>query len=253
VDGDAEIRTDTRLGPHLEHPTLDNARGTLAKRRGGVSRNELLTALEAESGGSLNRKLGELEEAGFIARITPYDKRRKHALYRIIDPYVYFYLAWIETAPSGIFVDQGEAYWLEKFRTPSYQAWAGYTFENLCLTHASYIQRTLQLDHIPCETGSWNHIPPKGHRDQGARIDLHFDRADDTISLCEIKFKIEMLSIDKAYAKELQRKLDVFQTQTQTRKTLKLVLITSNGFKPNIWSEDLIDVALDAAEIFGGA
>jgi hypothetical protein len=29
-------------------------------------------------------------------------------------------------------------------------------------------------------------------------------------------------------------------------------LITCNGFKPNTWSEDLIDIALDADEIFGG-
>jgi uncharacterized protein len=225
---------------------------TLAKRRGGVSRTDLLTALKAESGGSLNRKLGELEEAGFIARITPYDKRKKNALYRIIDPYVYFYLAWIEKAPNGIFVNQGEAYWLDKIRTSSYQAWAGYTFENLCLTHAQYIQKALRLDHIPCDTGGWNHIPPKGHPDQGAQIDLLFDRADDTISLCEIKFNAEPFSIDKTYAKVLQRKLDVFQTQTQTRKTLQLVLITFDDFKPNIWSEDLIDVAVDATEIFGG-
>jgi uncharacterized protein len=173
-------------------------------------------------------------------------------LYRIIDPYVYFYLAWIEKAPNGIFVNQGEAYWLDKIRTSSYQAWAGYTFENLCLTHAPYIQKALKLDHIPCESGSWNHIPPKGHPDQGAQIDLLFDRADDTISLCEIKFNAETFSIDKTYAKVLQRKLDVFQTQTQTRKTLQLVLITFDDFKPNIWSEDLIDVALNATEIFGG-
>jgi hypothetical protein len=75
--------------------------------------------------------------------------------------------------------------------------------------------------------------------------------ATDTISLCEIKFNAGPFSIDNAYAKALQRKLDVFQPQTQTRKTLQLVLITCNDFMPNIWSEDLIDVALDASEIFG--
>jgi hypothetical protein len=51
----------------------------------------------------------------------------------------------------------------------------------------------------------------------------------------------------------LQRKLDIFETITRTRKKVQWVLITCNGFKPNTWSEDLIDVALDAAVIFGGA
>lgn len=37
---------------------------------------------------------------------------------------------------------------------------------------------------------------------------------------------------------------------TQTRKNLQLVLITLSGFKPNIWSEGLVDVSLSADEIF---
>ena len=46
--------------------------------------------------------------------------------------------------------------------------------------------------------------------------------------------------------------VDIFQTITRTRKKVQWVLITCNGFKPNTWSEDLIDIALDADEIFGG-
>ena len=68
----------------------------------------------------------------------------------IVDPYVYFYLSWIDLAPSDVFRTNGEKYWLER-----------------------------------------------------------------------------------------------------TRKNLQLVLITLNGLKPNIWSEDLVDVSLSAEEIFG--
>src|SRR5262249_45144183 len=60
---------------------------TLAAKREGLSRGELLQALKAGSGGSLNRKLRELEEAGFVARLTPYNKKKRDAVYRIIDPY----------------------------------------------------------------------------------------------------------------------------------------------------------------------
>ena len=220
----------------------------LATTRNGMTRTQLLSSLRTDSGGSLNRKLNELEEAGFIARLTPYNRRTKNALYRIIDPYVYFYLSWIERAPGGVFSSNGEKYWLEKHRTPGYQAWAGYTFENLCLTHAPWIQKALGLDHISCDVGSWNYVPPRGRATHsGAQVDLLFDRSDGLISLCEIKFNTEIFAVDKSYARELKRKIEIFQTVTKTNKKIQLVLITFGGFKPNTWSEDLIDIALDAS------
>ena len=224
----------------------------LATKRAGVTRNELLAALKAESGGSVNRRLSELEEAGFIARITPYGKRKKNTLHRIIDPYVYFYLSWIEHAPDGVFRTNGEKYWLEKRRTHAYEAWAGYTFENICLTHVQWIQRALHLDHVGFEVGSWCFVPSAGSAERsGAQIDLLFDRDDQVISLCEIKHNGESFSVDKAYARELKRKLETFQSVTRTPKQLQLVLVTLNGLKPNIWSEGLVDVSLSAEEIFG--
>lgn len=226
----------------------------LCAKRAGVTRNELLSALKAESGGSLNRRLKELEEAGFIARITPYEKRKKNTLYRIVDPYVYFYLSWIERAPDGVFRANGEKFWLEKRRTHAYEAWAGYTFENICLTHVPWIQRALRLDHIGFEVGSWYFAPAKGHAERsGAQIDLLFDREDQVVSLCEIKHNAGIFSIDKTYARELKRKVETFQSVTQTRKHLQLVLITLSGLKPNIWSEGLVDVSLSADEIFSSA
>lgn len=228
--------------------------GILATKRSGVNRTELLTGLKADSGGSLNRKLRELEEAGFIARMTPYGHKKKNTLYRLIDPYIYFYLSWIQDAPGGVFTGNGVKYWLDKVRTPAYQSWAAYTFENLCLTHSTLIQKALRLDHVGCEVGSWRLVAPRGTRSgrnsTGAQIDLLFDRSDGIISLCEVKYCSEPFSIDKAYARELKQKLEVFQAATRTRKDLQLVLITLAGFKPNTWSEDLVNIALDAKTIF---
>jgi hypothetical protein len=72
------------------------------------------------------------------------------------------------------------------------------------------------------------------------------------VSLCEIKFNTEVYTVTKTYARDLQRKLDIFQTITRTRKKVQWVLITCNGFRPNTWSEDLVDISLDAAQIFAG-
>jgi uncharacterized protein len=89
-------------------------------------------------------------------------------------------------------------------------------------------------------------------RSLGAQIDLLFDRSDGVVSLCEIKFDTEVYTVTNTYARDLQRELDIFQTITRTRKKVQWVLITCNGFKPNTWSEDLIDIALDAAQSFAG-
>jgi len=98
-------------------------------------------------------------------------------------------VSWIERAPGGVFPTNGEKYWLDKRRAPAYAAWAGYTFENICLTHVQWIQKALRLDHISFEVGSWCFVPAVGHADRsGTQIDLLFDRDDPVISLCEIKY-----------------------------------------------------------------
>jgi AAA+ ATPase superfamily predicted ATPase len=224
----------------------------LAGKRQGLSREELLAALESHSGGSLNRRLRELEEAGFIARLTPYNKKKRDAVYRIIDPYVYFYLSWIDQAPSGAFAGNGMQYWLQKSRAPAYLAWAGYSFEGLCLTHWEAIGKTLRLSEVIGEVGSWRYSPPRGKTQaRGAQIDLVFDRTDGVITLCEIKFKPKPFSIDKAYAMELAHKMEIFKSVTRTYKDLQLVLIASSGFKPNLWSQDVVTTAVDANALFG--
>jgi uncharacterized protein len=49
--------------------------------------------------------------------------------------------------------------------------------------------------------------------------------------ICEIKFSIDEYVISKGYAKELENKLKVFRSNTATRKTLFLTMITTHGVK----------------------
>jgi AAA+ ATPase superfamily predicted ATPase len=223
----------------------------IASKRIGVTRSELLEALKVESGGGINRKLIELEESGFITTIKPYGRHRKGTLYRIIDPFVYFYFSWIESAPSGVFQTDGEKYWQERRRTRSYDAWAGYTFENVCLTHLIWIQNALNLAHINYEASAWFAAAPKGEPDQtGAQVDLLFDRDDQVITICEMKYYAARFTIDKAYAAKLKRKIETFQSVTKTRKQLQLVVLTLNGFNANAWSAGLVDISQAVDQIF---
>jgi hypothetical protein len=86
------------------------------------------------------------------------------------------------------------------------------------------------LYHAKTEVSVWRHQLKK-QDSQGAQIDLLIDRQDMCINVCEMKFSTNTFEISKAYSKELENKLQVFQEQTQTKKSLFLTMITTYGVK----------------------
>lgn len=59
------------------------------------------------------------------------------------------------------------------------------------------------------------------------------DRADQCINICEMKFSKSEFTIEKRFAAELSNKQKAFQSDTGTRKTLFLTMITTYGVKKN--------------------
>lgn len=218
----------------------------IASQRYGLSRQELINKIRLSSGGTLNKRLSELESAGLIQSYIPYGHKRKEQYYRLIDEYCFFYLSWIEPLKSKG-MEGGRDYWQSKSKTASAQSWAGYTFETICLKHVDPIKEALNLQTISCEVGSWRFIPKKGSKESGAQIDLLFDREDGVITLCEIKYAENQFAVDKEYAKKLRQKMEIFETHFSTHKQIFFALIATIGIKPTIWSEDLIhnSVTLD--------
>jgi uncharacterized protein len=219
----------------------------LAKRKEGRTREELVEATERTSGGSLNRRLQELEEAGFIARVEPYGKKVKSALYRVIDEYTLFYLKWIEPAPKGILARGGTRHWQAMSQTTGYAAWAGYAFESICLKHARELESALGIENLVTAVGSWRFVPSRRtpHR-TGAQVDLLFERRDGVINLCEMKFSAEPFVVTKAYARELRDKVALFEAHTKTKKRVILTLVAPFGLKKSAWSEGLVEQVVDA-------
>lgn len=77
----------------------------LAKSRKGLPRKDLAKKLAVKTGGTINRILENLREAGFIAPFPSYGKKKRGARYRLIDEYSYFYLHWIRGLDSSILND----------------------------------------------------------------------------------------------------------------------------------------------------
>jgi uncharacterized protein len=139
---------------------------------------------------------------------------------------------------------------LSRTSTPAYRSWAGHAFEGICLKHAAQIQTALAIDSMANEVGTWRHVSRRGDRhDDGAQIDLLFDRPDGIINLCELKYATEDFVLTKAYAKELVTKAAIFKAVTKTKKDVVITLVTTHGLKAGLWNEEVIDSVVSAEEL----
>ena len=185
------------------------------------------SATKLSSGGTTSKVLEELEESAFIARSVPLGHTLRDSRFYLIDEYSLFYLSWIDRHRGD-----GEGAWLRKRASPQFRAWSGLAYERMCLKHVSAIKKALGIAAVQTEEAVWVHRSSSGEED-GAQIDLVIDRADRSVNLCEIKFSESEFVIDKAYARELARKRDVFLRVTGSRKSAFITLVTTYGVRPN--------------------
>lgn len=213
----------------------------LAGKRKGMTRTELTKATKLKSGGTLTKTLTELEESGFVSTYAPFNKKSRDRLYRLSDFYSMFYLRFIRENTS---YDQD--FWLTTIDNPAHRAWAGYTFEQVCLEHVPQIKRALGISGVLSKTSSWQ----SSDADTGAQIDLVIDRRDRSINLCEVKYSINPFKITKAYDKVLRNKVGAFQAETKTRKTLYLTMITTFGLAQNEYAHSMARNQLTMDDLF---
>ena len=70
------------------------------------------------------------------------------------------------------------------------------------------------------------------------------------INLCEMKFSINEFSITKGYKEELWKKVQVFRSATNTKKTLFLTMITTYGVTTNEYKIGLVQNELTMDILF---
>ncbi len=215
----------------------------LAKRRYGLTRDEIISAGSLSSGGRASQVLDDLLEAGFIARFLPFGRNVKDARFRITDEYTLFYLNFMETNRSF-----GRGTWLKKSVKPVWRAWSGLAFESICMKHIRQIKTALGLKVVYTEESIWK---SKGSSStKGVQIDLLIDRADQIINVCEIKFSETEFVLSKKYAEELRNKLHGFKIETQTKKSLFLTFITTFRLTENMHKNSLVQNTITMDTLF---
>jgi uncharacterized protein len=209
----------------------------LSKTPKGLTRQEIIDACGFSSGGGTTDMLDELEQSGFIRSATPYNKTSRETIYRLTDEFSLFYLRFMDKVKIT-----GDDMWSRISQMNGYKTWCGMSFEAICLKHIQQIKKALGISGVHSEESSWRYSDPKGG--SGAQIDLLIDRTDRAINICEMKFYADEFAIDKAYATELERKLQVFREQSKTRKSLFLTFITTYGVKRNEYSDRMVHNSL---------
>jgi AAA+ ATPase superfamily predicted ATPase len=220
---------------------------TLAKKRTGITRNELLEITAIPSGGTASLTIEELEESGFIESGIPWGKKSNDLIFKLTDEFTLFYFTWLAELGKK---DPGAGYWLSRQNSPRRRSWSGFAFENICIKHVVRLKAALGIAMVETTEGPWYYRPGKGSTVQGAQIDLLIDRRDSTINICEMKYSAAPFTIDAKYAGELRNKIDVFRSATGTRKNLFLTMITTYGLNENNYSRDLVTRSLTIDDLF---
>lgn len=220
----------------------------IAKHPYGTDKKTLAKTIGISLGGRLTSRLMDLEESGFITSFVPYGHKGRGTYYKVIDEYTLFYFYWIEPKKVGIAKNAYEKVWQAIAGSAAYKSWAGYAFESVCYKHISNIIQTLKIDSVNI-VGSWRYYPYK-KEEVGAQIDLLIDRNDNAITICEIKYTASPFVIDKKYAQDLLRKVEVFRRNTHTNKQIFIAIISANGLKPTMYAEELITSVVTLDELF---
>ena len=220
----------------------------LARKGSGLTRQEIIEASKFSSGGGMTRLLDELTESGFITPYIPFDTTVKNSIYKLTDEYSLFYIKFIENKKAS-----GKGTWIKYSTSNSWRVWSGIAFESICMKHVVQIKRALGIEGVYSETSVWR--SRSNDHEPGVQIDLLIDRQDKCINLCEIKFSSDPFILNKKYVNELKQKEASFRTQTKTRKSIFLTLISTYGIKnsdsfPGLIQNDISMEALFRNELY---
>lgn len=222
----------------------------ISKNQYGISREEIEKNIaKTKKGGTLTSRLHDLEMAGFIKKFLPIHHSKKGIFYRIFDEYCLFYLKWIEPEKENIALDiDDNNFWSEVIKTPAYFAWRGYAFESVCYKHVANIKKALSI-HDAMKIGTWRYIPKSHDIENGAQIDLLFDRKDDAITICEIKYTDDAFILTKEYSNSVMKKIETYRRVTRVKKQIFVALVSANGMKENKYSKEVISYSINLDDL----
>lgn len=198
---------------------------TLSSRWEGLTRQQLATKLKVTHR-SINLALEELIASGFISESKRFGNIKQDTLYTATDFFSYFHNRWMSGHKKA--VD-----WSHAVNTNEFSTWSGYAFEKLCHLHLNQIKSALGISGIVTTSSYWSYRP-KADEEKGAQIDLLIKHKDSrNIELVECKYYDSPFTITKRYKQDLYDKRNIFNTQTNNKYNVRIVIIAPFGVVKN--------------------
>lgn len=197
----------------------------LGKHFYGQKRSEIAAAIGMKTGGGLSKMIENLKLSGIIREYTRYGGERKESVYQLTDFFSLFYLRFIE---GNSVARRGS--WRSLQRTPAFFAWAGNSFELLCIIHQQQLCDKLRIVNMT-DCYCWRGKASDG---SSAQIDLliewHGERTD---YLCEMKFSENKYTITKELEEDLLNRVDAFMISKQRKPShsLQVIMVTTLGLR----------------------
>ncbi len=219
----------------------------LAQNPYGLFRRDLAKKASLDLGGGLSEHLYNLEQAGFISSATPLDKGPSSRLirYHLSDAYLRFYFTFILPAARKIRSGVQKNLFAMAAQTGRFNVWRGRAFEYLCMDHAGRIAERLGFSGIDFTHGPFFRSP--GSRVGGAQIDLLFSRADNVMTLCEMK--CSLAPVGKKVVREVEARAAVLQ-EVFPSKTIQRVLVIHGEPSRELASSGYFYRIIRATELF---
>jgi len=214
----------------------------LAKHHQGLTREAIILEAKVVAGGPYTRAMNDLLMTGFIAEYTPFGKKKRGSVYRLVDEFSVFYHQFMKGNEK-----KDATVWQSIAQSQKYKIWKGFAFETLCLKHINEIKKALGIENVYTETSSFR---KKGtSTTQGFQIDLIIDRKDATINLCECKFYESHFTISKKYAQEIKMCKSLFLAETNTKKMLVNTFIANENIIENEYSLEVVDAFINVKDL----
>lgn len=192
----------------------------LGKHFYGMTREELLKAVDKKGGGTFSDTLENLIDSGIIRSYTLFGGPRKQTIYQLVDFFTLFYLRFVENSDFTS--------WRSLQRSKPFYTWAGNTFELLVMEHMPKLADALRIKEYATPY-SWRGKTPDG---KGVQVDLIIPAAAERADyICEMKFSEGKYTLSNDDIEEFFKQISAVKN-AKTHKpshSIYVTLITTIG------------------------